>query len=66
MVSGCEAALTAGSRVFQCADTARIARGRGRVCAKACHAGPARPGCSISIGEPWEMKMGGMKFMTKV
>jgi hypothetical protein len=47
-------------------------RGNGEDCARgndrasACHAGPARPGSSISIGEPWEMKMGGMEFIAAV
>ena len=66
MVGGAAAALTAGDRLVQCAETARIARGRGSDRASACHAGPARPGSSINIGEPWEMKMGGTKFMAAV
>ena len=60
------AALTDGTREVQCAETASIARGRGRACARACQAGPVRPGSSSSIGEPWERKTGGMVLMLPV
>lgn len=66
MVSGRGVALTAGRAVVQCAETARIARGLGSSRASAAQAEDVREGSTESIGEPWETKIGGMKFMPEV
>jgi hypothetical protein len=54
------------SRVPVRRDCDNRARSRQILCASIRHAGPARPGSSISIGEPWETNSGGMKFMAAV
>src|SRR5258708_34177289 len=62
MVSGRVAALARGSAVSQCADTTRIASGRGRLCASSAHARVSLLSSTASVGAPCERKATGSKL----
>ena len=53
---------TAAPRVIQCGEITAMALGRGSFSPNALSAGPAWPGSSANMGEPWEMKRVGNKF----
>src|SRR5260221_3119414 len=63
MVAGCVAALTRGSAVSQCADTTRIASGRGRLRASSAQARVSLPSSTASVGAPWERKTTGSRLL---
>src|ERR1700712_3778618 len=60
MVRGFGIAVTAVALMYQCADTTRIARGRGTESPNARHALVYRLLCSAFIGFPWPMNAAGM------
>src|SRR5690348_12407389 len=60
MVSGRPAVETAGRSVFQCADTATIALGRGKRLPSVARKDRAGRSCRISIGDPCDTKTVGI------
>jgi hypothetical protein len=52
MVFGCVIAVTADASMYQCAETTRIALGRGIPAPKACHASVKRLLSSAFMGVP--------------
>ena len=61
MVRGRGMAVTAVALMYQCADTTRIARGRGAARPKACQAWVYRLVSSAFIGLPWPMNTAGIR-----
>ncbi len=61
IVRGVAIAVTAVPRTYQCADTARIARGRGVRSPNARHASVCRLRSSVFIGLPWPRNTQGMR-----
>ena len=60
MVSGVAVVLTAGERVSQCPEATRMALGRGNCRPRADSMSAAFPRSKANIGEPCEIKTGGM------
>ena len=54
------ASASRGALMYQCADTARIARGRGMDSPNARHASVYRFWSSVFIGEPWPKNTAGI------
>ena len=56
-------AVTAVPLMYQCAEIASTARGRGRLAPNARHAAVKRLVSSVFIGLPWPMKAAGMRLL---
>src|SRR5690348_15697691 len=62
MVRGLDIAVTAVALMYQCAETTRIARGRGTAAPNARHAAVYRLCSSVFIGLPWPMNAAGIRI----